>query len=118
HRLLHLLQLEHYEGARLMLWLRRRRELLLPRELLAVALLSAAAITARASGSGWLCGALLLLLLPFAALGVRDWRREGVKPLVLTGRAKRLLVVALAPPALLVIAGLVLTLSGLTTTGL
>jgi UDP-N-acetylmuramoyl-tripeptide--D-alanyl-D-alanine ligase len=118
HRLLHLFQLEHYEGARLLLWLRRRRELLLPRELLAVALLSAAAIAVRASGLGWLCGALLLLLLPFAALGIRDWRREAVKPLLLTGRAKRLLVVALLPPALLVIAGFTLTLSGLTTTGL
>jgi UDP-N-acetylmuramoyl-tripeptide--D-alanyl-D-alanine ligase len=118
HRLLHLFQLEHYEPARLMLWLRRRSELLNLRELLAVALLFAAAIAAHAWASGWLCAALLLLATPLAALGVADWRREAVKPLVLTGRAKRLLALALAPPALLVLAGIVLAIAGLTTVAL
>ncbi len=118
HRLLHLFQLEHYEPARLMLWLRRRSELLAPRELAAVAFLFAAAVAARAGGSGWLCGVLLALVLPLAALGVTDWRREAVKPLVLTGRAKRLLAVALLPPTLLVIAAIVVALAGLTTAAL
>jgi UDP-N-acetylmuramoyl-tripeptide--D-alanyl-D-alanine ligase len=115
HRLLHLFQLEHYEPARLMLWLRRRSELFDPRELLAVALLFTGAVAAHAWVSGWLCGALLLLSTPLAALGVEDWRREAVKPLVLTGRAKRLLAVALTPPALLVLAAIVLAVAGLTT---
>ncbi len=115
HRLLHLFQLEHYEPARLMLWLRRRSELLHIRELVAVALLFTAAVLARASISGWLCGVLLLLATPLAALGVADWRREAVKPLVLTGRAKRLLALALAPPVLLVLAAIAVALAGLTT---
>ncbi len=118
HRLLHLFQLEHYEPARLMLWLRRRSELLHPRELLAVALLFTAAVAAHAWVSGWLCGILLLLATPIAALGVADWRREAVKPLVLTGRAKRLLAAALAPPVLLVLAAIVLAFTGLTTVAL
>jgi UDP-N-acetylmuramoyl-tripeptide--D-alanyl-D-alanine ligase len=118
HRLLHLFQLEHYEPARLMLWLRRRSELLDPRELGLVVLLFAGAVAARAGGSGWLCGALLLLVCPLAALGPRDWRREAVKPLVFTSRAKRLLAVALAPPALLVVAAIVVAAVGLTTAAL
>ncbi len=116
HRLLHLLQLEHYEPARLMLWLRRRGELLAPRELVVVALLFLAALAASSSGSGWLCGVLLLLVIPLAALGVADWRREALKPLVLTGRAKRLLMVALAPSVLLAIAALAVSVGGETTT--
>jgi UDP-N-acetylmuramoyl-tripeptide--D-alanyl-D-alanine ligase len=118
HRLLHLFQLEHYEPARLMLWLRRRSELIEPRELAAVVLLFAGALAANASGSGWLCGVLLLLTCPIAALGVRDWRRQAVKPLVFTGRAKRLLLAALAPPALLIVAALALAAGGLTTAAL
>ena len=64
HRLLHLFQLEHYEPARLMLWLRRRNELFAPRELAPIAVLYAAAIALAAiggSGSGWVSGGLLLL---------------------------------------------------------
>ncbi len=121
HRLLHLLQLEHYEGARLMLWLRRRRELWDARELAALALLFGAAIAAHASGSsgsGWLCGALLLASTPLAALGVGEWRRAAVKPLVFTGRAKRLYVAALLPPALLVPGAIGVAVAGPTTAGL
>jgi UDP-N-acetylmuramoyl-tripeptide--D-alanyl-D-alanine ligase len=118
HRLLHLLQLEHYEDARLMLWLRRRSELIAPRELIVVTVLFAAAVAASSTGSGWLCGALLLAVCPLAALGIGDWRREAVKPLVLTGRAKRLLGAALLAPALLVIATIAVAAAGLTTTAL
>ncbi|MGA9284000.1 MAG: UDP-N-acetylmuramoyl-tripeptide--D-alanyl-D-alanine ligase [Solirubrobacteraceae bacterium] len=118
HRLLHLLQLEHYEGARLMLWLRRRGELLAPRELLATCLLFAAVVGASANGSGWLCGALLLAGCPLAALGVGDWRREAIKPLVFTGRAKRLLAAALLAPGLLLLATIVLAAAGLDTAAL
>ncbi len=115
HRLLHLLQLEHYENARLLLWLRRRGELLAPRELLAATLVFAAATIAQASGSPWLCGALLLASCPLAAPGVADWRREAITPLVFTGRAKRLLAAALLPPAALLVATIALAATGLTT---
>jgi UDP-N-acetylmuramoyl-tripeptide--D-alanyl-D-alanine ligase len=118
HRLLHLLQLEHYENARLRVWLRRRGERLQPRELAGAAALYAGAVAAQAAGSGWASGALLLASAPLGALGVRDWRREQVKPLVLTGRAKRLLALALAAPALLTLAGVAVALAGVSTASL
>jgi UDP-N-acetylmuramoyl-tripeptide--D-alanyl-D-alanine ligase len=116
HRLLHLFQLEHYEGARLMLWLRRRGELLRWREPAVAMAVCAAAVAASSADSGWLCGGLLLVLTPLATLGVADWRREAVKPLVLTGRAKRLLGAALLVPTLLVVAAIVVAVAGLVTT--
>lgn len=118
HRLLHLLQLEHYENARLRLWLERRGERWQPRELVALTGLYGGAFAARAVGSGWLSGALLLATLPLAAHGVIDWRREAIKPLVFTGRAKRLLALALAPSALLAVAGVVIALAGITAASL
>jgi UDP-N-acetylmuramoyl-tripeptide--D-alanyl-D-alanine ligase len=121
HRLLHLLQLEHYESARLMLWLRRRNELFAPRELAPIAVLYAAAIALAAvggSGSGWVAGGLLLLTTPIAALGASDWRRPAVKPLVFTDRAQRLLVAALLPLLLLLLVAISLVGAGLTLAGL
>jgi UDP-N-acetylmuramoyl-tripeptide--D-alanyl-D-alanine ligase len=121
HRLLHLLQLEHYESARLMLWLRRRNELFAPRELVPIAMLYTAAIVLAAiggSGSGWVSGCLLLLTTPLAALGVSDWRRPAVKPLVFTDRAQRLLVVALLLLLLLLLVAISLVGAGLTLAGL
>jgi UDP-N-acetylmuramoyl-tripeptide--D-alanyl-D-alanine ligase len=121
HRLLHLLQLEHYESARLMLWLRRRHELFAPRELAPVAALYAAAIVLAAIGSSpaaWASAALLLFTTPIAALGIGDWRRPAVKPLVFTDRAQRLLVVALLPLLLLLLVAISLAVPGLTLAGL
>jgi UDP-N-acetylmuramoyl-tripeptide--D-alanyl-D-alanine ligase len=118
HRLLHLFQLEHYEPARLLLWLRRRAELFAPRELVAVGALYAAAIADLAVGARWFAGALLLLSTPIAASGLGDWRRAAVKPLVFTDRAKRLFTVAFTPAVLLVLAALVLAIAGLDTIGL
>jgi UDP-N-acetylmuramoyl-tripeptide--D-alanyl-D-alanine ligase len=121
HHLLHLLQLEHYESARLMLWLRRRHELFAPRELVPVAVLYAAAIALAAvggTGSGWVSGGLLMLTTPLAALGVSDWRRAAVKPLVFTDRAQRLLVAALLPLLLLLLVAISLAGAGLTLAGL
>ncbi len=121
HRLLHLLQLEHYESARLMLWLRRRHELFAPRELVPIAVLYTAAIALAAigsSGSGWVSGGLLLLSTPIAALGASDWSRPAVKPLVFTDRAQRLLVVALLPLLLLLLVAISLVGAGLTLAGL
>lgn len=118
HRLLHLFQLEHYEPARLLLWLRRRSELWAPRELVALGALYAAAIADSAAGLGWVAGALLLVSTPAAALGVADWRREAVKPLVFTGRAKRMLAAALAPSVLVVLGAVGLAVAGMSTAGL
>ncbi len=121
HRLLHLLQLEHYESTRMMLWLRRRDELFAPAELVPIAVLYAAAIALAAiggSGSGWLSGGLLLLTMPIAARGVSDWRRPAVKPLVFTDRAQRLLVAALLPLLLLALVAISLVGAELTLAGL
>jgi UDP-N-acetylmuramoyl-tripeptide--D-alanyl-D-alanine ligase len=121
HRLLHLLQLEHYESARLMLWLRRRSELFAPRELVPIAVLYAAAIVLAAIGatvSEWVCGGLLLLTTPLALLGISDWRRPAVKPLVFTDRAQRLLVAALLPLLLILLVAISLAVPGLTLAGL
>jgi UDP-N-acetylmuramoyl-tripeptide--D-alanyl-D-alanine ligase len=107
HRLLHLLQIEHYESARLILWLRRRRELVAARELVAVGTLYAAAAASVWAGNGWVAGALLLVSTPVAALGPLDWRRPAAKPLVFTPRAKRLLMLALAPSAAVAVAAIV-----------
>ncbi|HXC45856.1 MAG TPA: hypothetical protein VNU24_04560, partial [Solirubrobacteraceae bacterium] len=121
HRLLHLFQLEHYEPARLILWLRRRKELFAPRELTAIAASYAAAIAIAAiggSGSGWISGGVLLLSTPIALPGVRDWRLPAVKPLVFTDRAQRLLVAALLPLLLLLLVAISLAGAGLTLAGL
>ncbi|HTC60197.1 MAG TPA: UDP-N-acetylmuramoyl-tripeptide--D-alanyl-D-alanine ligase [Solirubrobacteraceae bacterium] len=121
HRLLHILQLEHYESARLMLWLRRRSELFAFRELAPIAVLYAAAMALAAiggSGSGWVSGGLLLLTTPIAALGVSDWRRPAVKPLIFTDRAQRLLLAALLPLLLLALVAISLVGAELTLAGL
>ncbi|MHB1810552.1 MAG: hypothetical protein ACYCU0_14840, partial [Solirubrobacteraceae bacterium] len=107
-RLLHLFQLEHYEPARLMLWLRRRSELFDLRELIAVLALYAAAAANVAAGQHLLAGVLALLSAPIAAAGFRDWRRPAAKPLVFTARAKRLVALAVAPSALVALAAIVL----------
>jgi UDP-N-acetylmuramoyl-tripeptide--D-alanyl-D-alanine ligase len=106
HRLLHLLQIEHYESSRLLLWLRRRRELLQPAELFSIGVLYAAAAVDAWSGPGWVAGALLLLTAPIALLGWREWSRPAAKPLVFTPRAKRTFAVAVSPSALVAIAAI------------
>lgn len=119
HRLLHLLQLEHYEPARLLLWLRRRKELFQWRELIATGALYAAAVADVSAGEGarWIAGGLLLASVPVAVPGVREWRRAAVKPLVLTGRARRLLALALAPTVLLALAAAGLVAAALAAPG-
>lgn len=107
-RLLHLFQLEHYEPARLTLWLRRRSELFELRELIPVVALYAAAIANAAVGQHVLAGALLLVSTPIAWLGIEDWRRPAAKPLVFTARAKRLLAASLAPAVTVALAAIAL----------
>jgi UDP-N-acetylmuramoyl-tripeptide--D-alanyl-D-alanine ligase len=101
HLMLHLFQLEHYEAARLRVWVRRRnaRFDLTTLGLLAVA---GALLTAVAAADV----ELLVLLLGLAsgaalgAAGVRLIRRRQAKPLVFTARARRLFGVAMAGPAI------------------
>lgn len=112
HRLLHLLQLEHYESARLALWLRRRSELVEPVELVPLGALYASAAANAAVGQHWVAGALLLITTPIAALGVRQWRMPAAKPLVFTARAKRLFGAALVPAALVLAGAIVLAALG------
>ncbi|MGN6372491.1 MAG: Mur ligase family protein [Solirubrobacteraceae bacterium] len=118
HRLLHLFQLEHYEPARLLLWLRRRNERFQSRELVGLGALYAAAVADMGAGSAWFAGALLLASTPVAALGVRDLRREAVKPLVFTDRARRLFVVALLPAFMLTLAAMAVAVVGISTASL
>jgi UDP-N-acetylmuramoyl-tripeptide--D-alanyl-D-alanine ligase len=113
HRLLHLLQIEHYEPSRLLLWLRRRRELLQPAELFSVGVLYVAAAIDAWASEGWVAGALLLFTLPIAIVGWREWRQPALKPLVFTPRAKRLFVVAVAPSMLVAIAAVALAVAGI-----
>lgn len=112
HRLLHLLQIEHYEGARLMLWLKRRSELVDLHELVPLLALYGAAVANVAVGQHWVAGALMLLTTPIAYAGIADVRRPAAKPLVLTPRAKRLLAGSLAPALLMLIAAVVLIIVG------
>jgi UDP-N-acetylmuramoyl-tripeptide--D-alanyl-D-alanine ligase len=113
HRLLHLLQIEHYEPSRLLLWLRRRRELLQPAELFSIGVLYLAAAIDAWAKEGWVAGVLLLLTLPIAYVGWREWRRPAAKPLVFTPRAKRMFALAVAPSALVGVAVVALAIAGI-----
>jgi UDP-N-acetylmuramoyl-tripeptide--D-alanyl-D-alanine ligase len=109
-RSLHLLQLEHYENARLMVWLRRRGEVAGPFDIaaaLAALVLAAVSLTH---------GHRFVELIGFAILAVvlavyqaRRPPRDDIKALVFTERARRLWTVALAMPALAVAVGAALT---------
>jgi len=107
-RMLHLLQLEHYENARLLIWLRRRGEIADRFMVLAVvlALVAVGAASAHAPPVELLAG-----LAAGAALapGLRVKPRPEIKPLVFTERARRLFATALAIPAAMLLIGVVLT---------
>ncbi|HET8823343.1 MAG TPA: UDP-N-acetylmuramoyl-tripeptide--D-alanyl-D-alanine ligase [Thermoleophilaceae bacterium] len=113
HFMLHLFQLEHYEDARLRVWVDRRRARL-DRRLLTlcaaagIALFVAAALEADALVLvvGVLAGGAL------AGEGVRILRRPQTKPLVFTPRARRLFGVALALPALALAAAAIAVVAG------
>jgi UDP-N-acetylmuramoyl-tripeptide--D-alanyl-D-alanine ligase len=100
HVLLQILQQEHYESARLYRWVRRDLRRLAP--------LPAAAVLAGGLLAEWLgVVAAAVGLAAAVAYAVLAWRRSSVKPLVFTGRAKRLfgvgLLIAVVPS---VVAGL------------
>jgi UDP-N-acetylmuramoyl-tripeptide--D-alanyl-D-alanine ligase len=109
-RCLHLLQLEHYENARLMVWLRRRGEVADTFDVaaaLAALILAAVSLThghrfVELIGFAIVAGAL-------AAYQLNRPRGPEITPLVFTERARRLWTVALALPALVVVTAAALT---------
>jgi UDP-N-acetylmuramoyl-tripeptide--D-alanyl-D-alanine ligase len=109
-RALHLLQLEHYENARLFLWLSRRGETAEPMDLAATVGAAIIAAVAATHGHRWveLVGFVLVAAL-IVVLQVATPKRTDVKPLVFTQRARRLYTVSIALPALVAIAGAVVT---------
>ncbi|HLI59669.1 MAG TPA: UDP-N-acetylmuramoyl-tripeptide--D-alanyl-D-alanine ligase [Solirubrobacteraceae bacterium] len=109
-RSLHLLQLEHYENARLLLWLRRRGEVA---PALDVAALLAALVVAPFSAARahhWIeLAGYAVIAAALATLQLRRSPRAELKPLVLTARARRLWALALGAPAALGVAGIVVS---------
>jgi len=113
HLMLHLFQLEHYEPARLRVWVERRGARV-DTALLAACAAAGGALTLLAavdSGVGVLIvGAVSGIVL--AGFGHRIIRRRQTKPLVFTPRARRLFVVALAIPALVLALAAIAVLAG------
>lgn len=100
HLMLHLFQLEHYEPARLRVWVERRRARFDP-SLLGACAVAGAVLTAVAAAG---LDALVLSLgagvgAALALAGARVLRRRQTKPLVFTARARRLFGVGLGIPA-------------------
>ena len=107
HLMLHLFQLEHYEPARLRVWVERRRARV-DWTMLGFTALAGAVLTAATAAE---LDSLVLSLgtgigVALAVAGLRVIRRPQTKPLVFTARARRIFGVALAIPAsVLVLAG-------------
>jgi UDP-N-acetylmuramoyl-tripeptide--D-alanyl-D-alanine ligase len=113
HLMLHLFQLEHYEPARLRVWVERRRARVDWTALGFIAV-GGAVLTAITAAS---IDPLVLSLgtgigFALAAAGIRVLRRRQTKPLVFTARARRLFVAALAIPALVLVLAAVVVLAG------
>ena len=108
-RMLHLLQLEHYENARLFVWLRRRGEVA-DRSMVLAIVLALIAVGAAAAPAPLI--ELLAGIAAAAALapGLKPRPRADIKPLVWTDRARRLYATALAAPAVLLLIGVGLTI--------
>jgi UDP-N-acetylmuramoyl-tripeptide--D-alanyl-D-alanine ligase len=113
HVMLHLFQLEHYEAARLRVWVRRRRARA-DAQLLGLCAAAGIALTLSAAADldllvlvlGVIAGAAM------AAMGQGLIRRRQAKPLVFTARARRLFAVALAIPSLVLVAAAIPTIAG------
>jgi UDP-N-acetylmuramoyl-tripeptide--D-alanyl-D-alanine ligase len=113
HVMLHLFQLEHYEPARLRVWVERRRARV-DLTLLVLCAVAGGALTIAAAVDADVL-VLVLGLLAGAALGaagIRLIRRPQTKPLVFTARARRLFGAALAVPALVLALAAVAVLTG------
>ena len=113
HLMLHLFQLEHYERARLRVWVERRNARV---QVGALALLLAAGIALTAVTAAevdWLVLSLGTGVgVALAVGGVRVLRRPQTKPLVFTARARRLFAVALALPALVLVRAAIAVIAG------
>lgn len=101
HFMLHLFQLEHYEPARLRVWVQRRGARVDTAQIASCAVAGGALTIAAAADAD----VLVLVLgvasgIVLAGFGHRIIRRPQTKPLVFTPRARRLFGVALAIPAL------------------
>jgi UDP-N-acetylmuramoyl-tripeptide--D-alanyl-D-alanine ligase len=104
-RWLHVFQLEHYEGQRLLGWWPRRLDLVHPLPLVITAAALIAAGFSLAAGSRGAAAAFLAFIGAASLVtAYGEWRRPEKKPFVFTGRAQRLFVTALAPAALFVAA--------------
>jgi UDP-N-acetylmuramoyl-tripeptide--D-alanyl-D-alanine ligase len=113
HVMLHLLQLEHYEAARLRVWVARRRARV-DAGLLGLSVAAGGALTIAAAAD---VDVLVLVLgvaagVVLAGMGQRLIGRPQTKPLVFTARARRLFGVALALPALVLVLACVAVLTG------
>lgn len=109
-RMLHLLQLEHYENARLFLWLRRRGELTDDLAVTGVAIVGCGVLTSLRAPALQL----VLWLALCAVLGVGQMRRPQpveIKPLVFTKRARRLCATGLLVPIAAFVLGAALSLA-------
>jgi UDP-N-acetylmuramoyl-tripeptide--D-alanyl-D-alanine ligase len=113
-RALHLLQLEHYENARLFVWLRRRGEFVaLPWAPLRALTAATAIVLALAHASELaVLGAVIAVLADTATEAIPHLRRSEIKPLVYTNRAKLILRVAIATGAAVLIVGLAISFAG------
>lgn len=113
HFMLHLFQLEHYERARLRVWVQRRNARVQVGALV-LCLVAGIALTAATAAE---VGALVLSLgtgigFALAAGGIRLLRRPQTKPLVFTARARRLFATALALPAIVLLLAAVAVITG------
>ena len=113
HFMLHLFQLEHYEPARLRVWVERRGARL-DSALLAICAAAGAALTLLTAVDA---GAAVLAVgaasgIVLAGFGHRIIRRPQTKPLVFTPRARRMFGAALAIPSLLLVLAAIAVLAG------
>jgi UDP-N-acetylmuramoyl-tripeptide--D-alanyl-D-alanine ligase len=104
HVLLHMLQQEHYENARLLVWLRLDRTRWFPADVFA-SIIAGELVAIGWSIAHWLGVVVAVVALVGAAVRVRAvWQRPAIKALVFTPRARRIFAVAFVlgviPPAL------------------
>jgi UDP-N-acetylmuramoyl-tripeptide--D-alanyl-D-alanine ligase len=113
HLMLHIFQLEHYEAARLRVWVRRRHARA-DRELLGLCAVAGIALTLSAAAD---LDVLVLLIgvgggAAMAAMGRQLIGRRQAKPLVFTARARRLFAIALAIPSLVLVGAAIAAIAG------
>jgi UDP-N-acetylmuramoyl-tripeptide--D-alanyl-D-alanine ligase len=111
-RMLHLLQLEHYENARMFVWLQRRGELTDPVQDAIQLVLAATGLALAIAGSA--AGELAVWVVLLVALGGfarREPAQGTIKPLVFTQRARRLFGASLLVPVVGALVGVTLSIA-------